>query len=111
MVLVYFVSLLIFTYSKVERNRMAKVVGDKKTGGREKGTPNKNTTQTREMFQSIVDANTIQLIADLKELKPVERVKAIIELAKFCVPTLKAIDYTDNTPIEKNPVKIIFVKK
>lgn len=79
--------------------------------GRKKGTPNKTTAQTRELFQSIVDSNIEQIKTDLKELKPVERVKAIIELAKFCVPTLKAIDYIDNTPLDKNPVKIIFVKK
>ena len=82
-----------------------------KTGGREKGVANKATTKTRELFQSLVDANAEQIKLDLAELKPVERVKAIIELAKFCVPTLKAIDYTDNTPVEKKPVKIIFVSK
>jgi hypothetical protein len=84
---------------------------EKERYGRKKGTPNKTTAQTRELFQSIVDDNIEQIKADLLELKPVERVKAIIELAKFCVPTLKAIDYTDNSPIEKEPVKIIFVKK
>jgi hypothetical protein len=82
-----------------------------KTGGREKGVVNKTTAQTRELFQSLVDANAEQIKLDLAELKPVERVKAIIELAKFCVPTLKAIDYTDNTPVEKQPVKIIFESK
>ena len=36
-------------------------------------------------------------------------IRAITELSKFCVPTLKAVELTDNTPPPKEPVKIQFV--
>jgi hypothetical protein len=82
-----------------------------KTGGRTKGTPNRNTTEIREQFQSLINDNLEQMDKDLKALEPKDRIKAIIDLAKFCVPTLKAIDYTDNNTDKEriSPVIIQFV--
>jgi len=85
----------------------------KKTGGRTKGTPNRNTTEIREQFQSLINDNLEQMDKDLKALEPKDRIKAIIDLAKFCVPTLKAIDYTDNNTDKEriSPVIIQFVDR
>jgi hypothetical protein len=45
---------------------------------------------------------------DIETLKPIERVKILIELSKFVVPTLKAIDKTENeNNIKKFEVHII----
>jgi len=44
-------------------------------------------------------------------LKPAERIKAITELSKFCVPTLKAVDVTDMTPKVEEKVIFEFVKR
>ena len=51
--------------------------------GRPKGSKNKNTTAIRERFQELIEDNYEQLEKDLKSLKANDRVKAIIELAKF----------------------------
>ena len=63
-----------------------------KTGGRTKGVLNKETAVIRESFQSLINNNLKQLGEDLKELEPKDRIKAIIDLSKFVLPTLKATD-------------------
>lgn len=84
---------------------------DIKTGGRVAGVPNKDTVAIRDAFKSLIECNLGQLKEDLEKLKPAERIRAITELSKFCVPTLKAVDFTDNTIPTKEPVRIIFEKK
>ncbi|MBK5209396.1 MAG: hypothetical protein JJE44_07820 [Flavobacteriaceae bacterium] len=64
----------------------------KKTGGRTKGVVNRTTAEIREHYQNLVSDNLEQLKSDLKELEPLARLKIIIELSKFVVPTLKAQD-------------------
>ena len=83
----------------------------KKTGGRSEGTPNKATASIREAFKNMIEDNLELIREDLASLKPIERLKVITDLAKFCVPTLKSIDYVDKTIVSKEPVRIIFKKK
>lgn len=81
------------------------------TNGRPKGSKNKNTTEIREQFQQLVNSNLEQLNEDLQALKPLDRLKIIIDLAKFVVPTLKAVEINDVSDIENfQPIKIIFSK-
>jgi hypothetical protein len=82
-----------------------------KLGGRQKGTPNKATTSIRDSFKSMIENNLEQIEADLLMLKPAERIKAITELSKFCLPTLKAVDFKDQTPVEKKPKRIVFIQR
>jgi hypothetical protein len=63
-----------------------------KFGGRTKGATNKDTAEIRNNFQHLIENNLEQLESDLKELKPFERVKVILELSKFVLPTLKAVE-------------------
>jgi hypothetical protein len=60
-----------------------------KTGGRAIGTPNRTTAEIREQFQKLVSNNIDLLENDIKELEPKERIKTIIELSKFVLPSLK----------------------
>ena len=90
---------------------MANTTGQK-FGGRKSGTSNIDKTNVRAKFQLLVENNIDSLQNDLNTLKPIERVKAIIDLAKFVLPTLKAIDYKNTDEVEKiNRVTINFVKK
>jgi len=89
---------------------MAAPINNAKAGGRPKGVPNKDTADIREKFQFLVEGNLEKLQADFKELKAVERVKYTLELAKFCLPTLKSIDYVGEIQITERP-KIEFIKK
>ena len=63
-------------------------------GGRAKGTPNKTQGQIREHFQKLIEENIETLSRDLKGLDPEQRIRLIIDLAKFVVPTLRATDLT-----------------
>jgi len=88
---------------------MANTTG-KKYGGREKGVSNKVTSDVRERFQMLVEGNLEQLQDDFEQLKPAERVKFTLEMAKFCLPTLKSIDYVGEIKVIERP-KIEFVDK
>lgn len=79
----------------------------KKFGGRTKGSTNRTTTEIREHYQNLVSNNLEQLNDDLKSLEPLHRLKMIIELSKFVVPTLKATELTADLE-NKNFNPIIF---
>ena len=80
-----------------------------KTGGRTMGTPNKTTTEIREHYQNLIAENLEQLNKDLKELEPLQRLKMIIELSKFVVPTLKAIESNNQNDNNREPLKVVLL--
>ena len=65
----------------------------KKTGGREKGTPNKTTAVSRQLIQDIVSPyfNSEQFMLDVGKLDPKERIDAMTKLAAFLVPKPQSI--------------------
>ncbi|NDP25874.1 MAG: hypothetical protein GZ087_00380 [Flavobacterium sp.] len=77
-----------------------------KTGGRKLTTPNKNTLQIRNSFQLLIENNLEQLETDLKQLKPLERLKILLEIAKFVIPTLKATELSTSTENGFKPIVI-----
>ena len=82
---------------------MARPKGEPKLGGRQKGTSNKTTTDVRERFQMLVEGNLEQLQSDFEKLRAAERVKYTLEMAKFCLPTLKSIEYQGLVEVIKRP--------
>lgn len=68
----------------------------KKTGGRQKGSLNRSTLQVRNYFLELINSNLETIQDDLNTLEPLQRIKIIIELSKFVLPTLKATDLTIN---------------
>ena len=81
-----------------------------KTGGRTKGTVNKTTSEIREHFQNLVSDNLEQLYNDLNSLEPIQRLKVIIEIAKFVVPTLKTTELTTDIENRFNPITVTIVQ-
>jgi hypothetical protein len=96
-----------------------------KTGGRSKGTPNKNTVELREKFTLLLENNFDKLQTDIDLLEPKDRVKTLLDVAKFVVPTLKAIEVkndennnnflpviinlgTGTPPPNNEPIEILF---
>ena len=61
-------------------------------GGRPVGSKNNATSEIRNKYLQLIENNFKQLEEDLHALKASERVKAIIELSKFILPTLKATE-------------------
>ena len=84
--------------------------GKPNINGRPKGAVNKNTAEIREHYQNLVSDNLEQLNNDLKSLEPLQRLKIIIELSKFVVPTLRATELTTGEENGFNPITINFIE-
>ena len=67
---------------------------------RKTGDYGKNTKEIRERFKQLIESNLSTLEADLKSLRSVDRVKAIIDLSKFVIPQLKAMDLQSNVNLQ-----------
>lgn len=75
-----------------------------KFGGRTKGVLNKDTAEIRNSFQLLIEDNLKQLEQDLKALEPKDRVKAILDLSKFVIPTMRATELNDISERSIEPV-------
>ena len=60
--------------------------------GRPKGSMNKATQEIRQKYLELIQNNFEQIEIDIKSLRSSERIKAIIELSKFVLPTLKSTE-------------------
>ena len=63
--------------------------------GTRKGVPNRINHEVRKSFQLLVENNLERLQSDLDELEPKDRIKIILEMAKFILPTLQAVSIDD----------------
>ena len=63
-----------------------------KTGGREKGTPNKVTTELRVRIADLIDVHFDTLIDDIAQLEPKERIAAMIKLFEYSLPKLQRVE-------------------
>ncbi|QBO57443.1 hypothetical protein [Chryseobacterium salivictor] len=59
------------------------------------------TNGIRERFQSILTDNFDQLAKDLQELEPKDRIKFILEITRFVLPTLKSIESKESLTVEQ----------
>ena len=67
-----------------------------KTGGRKPGTKNKECSEIRNSFQELINGSLDKLKEDLESLEPKDRIKAVLDLSKFVLPTLKATELSTN---------------
>lgn len=63
-----------------------------KTGGRQKGTPNKITKDLREVLKTVLSKEFKDLPKLLASLEPKDRIDAIIKLSHICIPKLHAAE-------------------
>ena len=80
----------------------------RKTGGRQKGTPNKATRQAREAVADIVEGNTHRIQDWLDKIEqndgPLEAYKAFMQLMEYHVPKLSRAEVTGE---DGGPLKIV----
>ena len=69
---------------------MSREKGQPKTGGREKGTPNRVTKDVRQWIFGIIQENTDTLENDLKGLEPKERWQIINGLLPYLITKREA---------------------
>ena len=67
-------------------------------GGRKKGAVNKSNANVKAAFQKLLDDNLEGIQADLDSLDPKDRIAAILNLAGYIVPKLKASDIKFERP-------------
>ncbi|GHV56582.1 hypothetical protein FACS1894182_03420 [Bacteroidia bacterium] len=71
---------------------MSRTKGTEKTGGREKGTPNKVTTDLRTWINELLDINRRQIAKDIKRLEPQQRVMIFEKLLSYAVPKMQSVE-------------------
>lgn len=77
--------------------------GQPKTGGRQKGSPNKTSSSLRQKFQTFSEERFDDIIAAWDEIDdPKDKVKAYIELCSFALPKLQAIQLDANIKKESD---------
>jgi hypothetical protein len=58
----------------------------KKTGGRQKGTPNKATAELRKFVSELIEENKELIKSDFLSLPPRDRIVAVERLLSFVLP-------------------------
>lgn len=85
--------------------------GHKTATGRPKGSANKATTIVRQSFSKLLQDHLPQLEDDLAELEPKDRIKLLLDLAKYVVPQLKSTEHKldeDTSAVFNMSVKSFF---
>lgn len=70
---------------------MSREKGSKKTGGRQKGTPNKVTASVKDWLSGLIDKNRKQIEKDIKQLEPKERLQVLEKLMQYVIPKQQAV--------------------
>lgn len=84
--------------------------GRKKTGGREKGTPNKASNEIRQFladfFNEYKDSDRFK--QDLAALEPRERMRVLVAILPYLTPKLQSVDADVNVGADSNNIADIF---
>jgi len=62
-----------------------------KTGGRQKGTPNKVTLDLRQAIHGLVEKNLKKIEADFNKLDSEKRLLLLEKYLKYCLPPLQSL--------------------
>lgn len=68
----------------------------RKTGGRQKGTPNRVTKELRSLLKDILYNELESIEGRLEELTPKERIEILIKLMPYAFPKLEKVRPTTN---------------
>ena len=66
-----------------------------KTGGRQKGTPNKTTKEVRELFHGIIEENIPNInkwIGQIAKENPSKALELLLKMSEFVVPKVNKVD-------------------
>jgi hypothetical protein len=71
-----------------------------KYGGREKGTPNKGTTELKEAYTELLQNNISrvqELFDKVAEKNPQKALELLLKLSEFAIPRLRAIEVSNES--------------
>lgn len=86
---------------------MAFQEGHKLAKGRPRGSVNRSTAEVRELFSNLLTDNLETLQNDIGQLSPKDRVRSLLELAKFVLPTMKSLDVRNDEKEEPRIFEVI----
>ena len=69
-----------------------------KSGGRQKGTPNKLTTEIRSVLKDIIYYEIDTIEERLLQLEPKERIELVIKLIPQVLPKIEQVNYYNGEP-------------
>jgi hypothetical protein len=82
-------------------------------GTRQNGrsTPNRSNSKIKQAFTDLIESNLDKLKADLNGLEGKDRLRFIIDLASYVLPKMKAIEVTNESESNVNPIIVEIVSK
>lgn len=78
---------------------MAKEKGSEKTGGREKGVPNKKS-ELKIFIRSLLEDNTEKLEKEIEKLEGKTYVDSVLALLEYAVPKLSRAEFIGDIKVE-----------
>lgn len=75
------------------RNSNGQFTKGNTAGGRTKGSKNKITQKIREKFLHFINDNLEGMQKAFDELEPRDKFKVLMDMSKFIMPTLKAVEF------------------
>lgn len=92
---------------KFEDRELASMAGSKSSRA---GVPNKANQDVRKAFQLLIENNLDRLQMDLDALRPADRLRIILELARFVIPQLQSVSLSDLQDSETQGFGVITIK-
>lgn len=73
-----------------------------KTGGRQKGTSNKLTSELRKLLKEILTNELENIPNFMADLEPKDRLQTIIKLMPFILPKVESVRIDEGEPMQWN---------
>lgn len=83
-----------------------------KTGGRQKGTPNKSTKEIRDAFQVFVEGNTDNFEKWLNQVaknNPAKAIELVVSISEYILPKLSRVDGSLDVKSDGKAISINYV--
>ena len=88
---------------------MAKVKGSEKSGGRKKGTPNKDN-ELKAFIRGLISDNTDKLTEEIKKLEGKVYVDAVMNMMEYAVPKLQRVELDADIDVKAEGFVINYIK-
>lgn len=83
------------------------MISRKKNGGRQKGTPNKTTSEMRDTIRKILSTHLENIDEDLEHLTPYQRIEVLTRLMGYCIPKMLPSELNN---LQDEKIEVVFVK-
>jgi len=74
--------------------------GRGRLGGRQKGTPNRTTSDLKRWLSGLLDDNRKQFEDDIKALRPDERIRLLSGLMAYIIPKQQSLSVEEQAKVE-----------